>query len=66
MCFIGHYDSDGNDKCYDYDFEDEDWRDGIDDDEILERLEPSMSLGKTWRDVNEAEFGETKEEDGSE
>ena len=66
MGFVGHYDSDGNDQCYEYDFEDEDWRDGIEDDDILDRLESEYEVWKEWRDEDEAEFGETKEEDGSE
>jgi hypothetical protein len=59
MCFVGHYTSEGDDDCYEYDFDDEDWRDGIDDEEILDRLEGEYEFWKECQDENE-------EEDGSE
>ena len=39
MQFAGHYTSEDGDDCYEYDFEDENWRDDIDDTEVLDMLE---------------------------
>lgn len=63
MCFAGRYTSDNDDDYYEYDFEDEDWRDGIDDDEVLERLEAEYESWKEWQEEDEEFFG--KEDDGS-
>ena len=60
MAFIGRYTSEDDDECYEYDFENEDWRDEIDDDEIIDRLESEYDAWKEWQDENE------EEEDGSE
>ena len=38
----------------------------IEDDDILDRLESEYEMWKEWQDEDEDEFGEMKEEDGSE
>jgi hypothetical protein len=50
MCFAGRWTNDTGDDSYEYDFEDEDWRDGIDDDEVLDMLESEYESWKEWQD----------------
>jgi hypothetical protein len=39
MCFAGHYTSENGDNSYDYDFSDKNWRDDIDDVDVVNLLE---------------------------
>lgn len=57
MCFAGSWSEDAGDECYEYDFEDEDWRDGIDNGDVLEMLEGEYEIWKQWREEDEVEFG---------
>jgi hypothetical protein len=59
MCYAGKY-AEGDDNCYEYDFTDPDWRDGIDDADVLEMLECEYENWLMWNEENETE------EDGSE
>lgn len=63
MCFAGTWNNEDRDDCYEYDFENEDWRDGIDNADVLELLEAEYESWKQWRDEDEAEFGNLKEQD---
>jgi hypothetical protein len=55
MQFIGLF-KDGVEKYYDYDFSNPDWRDSIDDEEILEMLENEYDIWLEWQeDENEDE-----------
>jgi hypothetical protein len=58
MCFAGQYIR-GEDDCYEYDFGNENWRDDILNDDVMEFLEQEY---ENWLEWNE----ENKEEDGSE
>jgi hypothetical protein len=53
MSFAGHYSSEGGDECYEYNFDDENWRDDIDDDDVLEMLESEYESWKEWQDEME-------------
>lgn len=39
MCFAGHYTSENGDASYEYDFSNENWRDEIDDEDVVDLLE---------------------------
>ena len=52
MCFAGRYTSENDDYCVEYDFSDENWRDGVDDEEILDRLESEY---ESWLECQEEE-----------
>lgn len=58
MCFAGHF-TDGEDYCVEYDFNDENWRDQVSDEDLRDFLESEYD---SWLEWNE----ENKEEDGSE
>lgn len=49
MAFAGHY-YDGDDYQYQYDFSNEDWRDDIDDEDVLEMLEEEYSNWLEWQE----------------
>ena len=51
MCFAGQYHN-GTDDCYEYDFSNEDWRDFIGNDDVLEYLEQEY---ESWLEWNEEE-----------
>ena len=59
MCFAGHF-TGGEDYCVEYDFSDENWRDMIGDEDILDLLESEYESWLEWNAENE------EEEDGSE
>jgi hypothetical protein len=63
MGFAGRYTSENDDYCVEYDFDNENWRDGITDEEVLDRLEAEYDSWKQWRDEDEAEFGKMKQEE---
>ena len=44
MCFAGHYNSTDGDTIYEYDFSDEDWKTGIDDEDVLDMLEAEYEV----------------------
>jgi hypothetical protein len=50
MCFAGRFTSPDEDYCVEYNFEDENWRDKIDDDEVLEMLESEYESWKEWQE----------------
>ena len=54
MCFAGHF-YDGEDYCVEYNFEDEDWRDHIGDEDILDLLESEYESWKEYQELNEEE-----------
>ena len=56
MCFAGHY-VNGEDYCVDYSelFEDENWRDQIDDDAVLAVLECEHESWLQWQQEEESE-----------
>jgi len=54
MCFAGHF-YDGEDYCVEYNFEDEDWRDHIGDEDILDLLESEYESWKEWQEQEEIE-----------
>ena len=59
MSFAGHYTSEDGDKCYDYDFSEENWREGIDDNEVLYFLEEQYEM---WQQ-NEEDFDDLEGEE---
>jgi hypothetical protein len=59
MCFAGKFTSPDEDYCVEYNFENENWREEIEDADVLELLEYEY---ENWLEWNE----ENKEEDGSE
>lgn len=44
VCLAGHYTSDDGDDSYSYDFSDENWRDEIDNDYVLDMLEAEYEI----------------------
>lgn len=50
MCFAGRFTSPDEDYCVEYNFEDENWRDHIHDDEVLEMLESEYDSWKSWQE----------------
>lgn len=50
MCFAGRYTTENDDYCVQYNFDDENWRDGIADDEVLEMLESEYESWKEWQE----------------
>lgn len=50
MGFAGRYTSEDGDKSYDYDFSDENWREDIDDEDVLDMLEAEYEV---WNVMNE-------------
>ena len=54
MCFAGHF-CDGEDYCVEYDFTNEDWREDIGDEEVLDLLESEYESWKEWQDEEETE-----------
>lgn len=59
MQFAGHYTSEDGDECYEYDFSDENWREGIEDGDVLDILESEYESHLEWEAMNEeSEDGE--------
>lgn len=52
MVYAGKY-SDGVDICYEYDFSKENWREGIDDTDVLELLECEYENWQQWNSEEE-------------
>lgn len=50
MAFAGRYTSEDGDKSYEYDFSDENWREDIDDEDVLDMLEAEYEV---WNAMNE-------------
>lgn len=48
MCFAGHYTSEDGDNVYEYDFSDENWRDEVDDEDVLDLLEAEFEIHQQW------------------
>ena len=46
---------DGEDYCFEYDFTNEDWREDIGDEEVLDLLESEYESWKEWQDEEETE-----------
>jgi hypothetical protein len=59
MAFAGAYE-DGEDNCYEYDFENPDWADSIDNDDVLEMLEEEYNM---WLEFQEELEEDEEEED---
>jgi len=55
MCFAGRYTVETDDTCYEYNFENENWRDDIDDPNVLELLEGEYENWKDWQEQEEVE-----------
>lgn len=53
MCFAGAWTSSDGDECFEYDFEDENWRDGIDNEDVLSILEDEYESWIEWNKENE-------------
>lgn len=64
MCFAGAWNKETGDDCYEYDFDDENWRDEIDNEDVLYMLEDEYESWKEWQDEMEDE--EEDEEEKSE
>jgi hypothetical protein len=54
-CYAGVWSNEEGEDSYEYDFENKDWRDGIDNGDVLEILEEEYRF---WLEENEAEEGE--------
>lgn len=65
MCFAGTWTNEDGDDCVEYDFSDEDWRDGIDNEDLLDILEQEYEMWKEWQEDEEEEEDEPKEDDGA-
>jgi hypothetical protein len=50
MCFAGRFTSPDEEYYVEYNFDDENWRDKIDDDEVLELLEYEYENWKEWQE----------------
>ena len=50
MCFAGRYTTENDDYYVEYNFDDENWREGIDDSEVLELLESEYESWKEWQE----------------
>lgn len=59
MSFAGHF-TDGEDYCTEYDFTDENWRDMIADEEVLDLLESEYESWKEWQEEQEEEEKEAE------
>lgn len=57
MCFAGRYTSEGDDYYVEYDFGNENWRDNIDDSEILELLENDYENWVQWQEEEKVDDG---------
>jgi hypothetical protein len=55
MAFAGAWTNETGDDCYEYDFEDEDWRDSIDNEDVLDILESEYECWKEYQDEMEDE-----------
>lgn len=53
MCFAGRFTSPDEDYCVEYNFENENWRDEIDDDEVRELLENEYEAWLEWKNEEE-------------
>lgn len=60
MQFAGHYTSEDGDYSVEYDFNDPDWRENIEDEEVKDILEGVYESWKEWQE----EFEDLEEEDG--
>lgn len=58
MCFAGRFTSPDEDYCVEYNFENENWRDEIEDEEVLDFLEYEYESWLEWRqELDEEEDG---------
>ena len=60
MCFIGEY-ADGTDECYEYDFDDDEWRNHLPE-HIAEQLESEYEMWLEYREGEKAFEEEEQEE----
>lgn len=51
MCFAGRYTTENDEYYVEYNFENENWRDDIKDDEVLELLECEYESWKEWQEA---------------
>ena len=61
MCFAGSWSSEGGEDHYDYDFEDENWRENIFNPDVLEMLEGEYEAWLEWRQEDEEYDDDTDE-----
>jgi len=62
MTFAGHYE-DGSDYCVEYDFTNPDWREGIDDSDVLELLEEEYENWLMWQEDEEEDIEDQEDKD---
>lgn len=56
MQFAGHYTSEDDDYCYEYDFENNpDWREEVEDEDVKDILEGLYESWQDWQEMNEEE-----------
>ena len=55
MCFAGRFTSPFDDYCVEYDFSNENWREEIDDDEIVDMLEQEYQNWLEWQEEEKQE-----------
>jgi hypothetical protein len=60
MQFAGHYTSEDGDYSVEYDFDNPDWREDIEDDDVLDILE---GLYESWQECQDLNDDEDEEED---
>jgi hypothetical protein len=63
MQFAGHYTNEDGNDCYEYDFDNENWRDDIDDSEVLDMLESEYEYYLEVKAEEEAEAAAEGEND---
>ena len=61
MCFAGNY-VQGEDECVEYDFTDENWREDIGNDDILELLENEYEHWQMWNDEENEDAEDSSEQ----
>ena len=62
MGFAGSWSNDDGDDCYNYDFSDPDWRDDIDNGEVVDMLESEYEAWLEWQEDEEEEDDGTDED----
>ena len=61
MCFIGRYSNEEGDICIDYNFDDEDWAEQVEDDELLSVLKEKYESYLEWKEDSESDYDEEEE-----
>lgn len=63
MQFAGHYTSDNGDYSVEYNFDNPDWREEVEDDEVLDILEGLYESWLDWQEMNEEDEEEVETEE---